>query len=99
MIQKKKIWVRFAAHGPNAKAGRKHKWRCCLTDDFSPSAEILLTDLVVSGNANGRNVTLDANPSGGTCMGGVVAWINFFGDVLIKDDVLHITLQDPSNGE
>ncbi len=96
-IKRNKTWVRFAANGPKVKDGHEHKWRCCLGNTINEMTgeEIPLKDWQLSGLATRSNVILGTNPKGGTCMNGVVAWIDLYGDVVIKDDVLLITLLDP----
>ena len=99
MIKKENTWVQVAANGPNVKAGHIHTWRCCLknTDGENGSGEIPLVDCKISGRAENGNVIFSANSNGGTGMEGVIAWLELYGDIVIQDDVLHITLRDPND--
>lgn len=95
---RKNVWVCLAAHGPNIKENRVHAWRCCLRSPGGDnlSAEIPLVDCKVFGRVSERNHLFRADSKGGTCMQGVVGWIEMYGDVEIHDDILCITLGEPS---
>ncbi|OHA27237.1 MAG: hypothetical protein A3C06_04055 [Candidatus Taylorbacteria bacterium RIFCSPHIGHO2_02_FULL_46_13] len=94
-ITKTKIWVRIAGNAANVRAGQPHGWRCFLKGTLPKkwSKEIPLVQWTLKGQATARNVIPGTDASGKTQQ--VVAWIDLYGDIVIENDVLRITLRDP----
>ena len=66
-------------------------WRCMIVGVNVPEFWILLTYFSLVGNATPNNNVPHADPNGGS----LVAWIEYFGDVIIEDARATVTLKDP----
>jgi hypothetical protein len=90
-MEKQKVWIRVAGHATRIKEKHPHGWRCYIEGN---SAEIALKDWSMSGITIGTNfipgfsATKDKH--------GLVAWIDCFGSYTIENEVLHITLEEPT---
>ena len=85
------IWVKVAGHSQRIRQKDKFHWRCYVESEF---IEIPLVNWNISGAATPRNVKAGTDPEGNAL--GLVAWIDFFGDMTIDSSgVAHITLKDP----
>lgn len=84
-------WIRLAVSKERIQIGDPRHWRCFIGDDI---AEIPLRTCKLSGQANERNFFTESNP--GRDERGLVAWLRYYGDVVIDDeDVAHVSLLDP----
>ena len=100
MIRQNNTWIRIAGNAANIKAGNKHGWRVFLsTVTIEKSAlEIKLLDWSLEGQATLENFIPGVNSGVLSARGvasGVIAWIDMYGDVVVENEKLHITLRDP----
>ncbi|HYE22018.1 MAG TPA: hypothetical protein VD998_00330 [Verrucomicrobiae bacterium] len=88
MYSREGVWIKYAGNARHIKANLPHHWRIYVADE--PSG-ILIDDLVLIGEVNRENFRPETN----TQSPGLVAWINIFGDVEVKDHIATIRLKQP----
>lgn len=96
---KKNVWIRLAGNAANLKAGKRHGWRCFFPDDSKKpkGPEVPLIHWMLSGEAiSGVNFIPGVRDQSASMSDSVVAWIDMFGDVDIRDDILTVALRNPS---
>ena len=91
---KQNVWIRIAGNASNIRAGKTHGWRCFFRESFEdpPSKEIPLRHWYLEGEASESNL-IATTAHNGNMTGGVVAWIDLYGNAKIENDVLKITLR------
>ena len=84
-------WIRVAGHAKRIKEGGAHRWRC-----FAGAAlpEIPIRSFRIAGDASPANVVPGTDPGSAGPLG-LAAWIDFYGDLRLEDDVAVITLRQP----
>ncbi|MEK9152071.1 MAG: hypothetical protein AAB692_01770 [Patescibacteria group bacterium] len=84
------VWVRIAGNAKRIRtAGDPFHWRCFVR---RAGPEIALHSFRVSGTAAGDNMLPGTDPVAANPLG-LTAWIDFYGDVTVEEDVAHITLK------
>lgn len=84
------VWVRLAVNRQAWDRGDPKRWRVFVDPDIS---EILVRDRVVNGASTARNNiarTLDKRDERD-----IIAFIHYYGNLKVIDDVAYITLLDP----
>lgn len=98
-MKKTRIWIQVGGNASNIKAGNPFGWRCFPREKFEvlEEEEIPLKHWkIVGGEANEKNYIPGTKPAEEmTSTAKLVAWIDIFGDVVIENDVLEITLRNP----
>lgn len=86
----KNVWVRVAGNSRRIRAeGDLFHWRCFIGN---APPEIPLRTYNVSGEADVRNVRPGTDPSSSNPLG-LLAWIDFYGDVTVQNGIARITLK------
>jgi|GEM_PF-4108207 len=90
-MDKPTTWVRVAGNATKVKAGSPYGWRCYI--EGNPD-EIALKGWFIRGRASEQNAIQGFTAAGD--VHGIVAWIDYFGNYEIRDDVLYINLHTPT---
>lgn len=86
------IWVRVAGNAKRIKSGTDpFHWRCYMG---RTEPEVPIRSFRLGGAASQANVVPGTDPTAANPLG-LTAWIDFYGDVTIKDDIAYITLKQP----
>jgi hypothetical protein len=89
-IVAKNVWVRIAGNSRRIRAeGDLFHWRCFIAN---APPEIPLRTYRVSGEADGKNVLPGTDPSSSNPLG-LLAWIDFYGDVTVQNGIARVTLK------
>ena len=80
-------WIRVAGHAQRIKGGDPFRWRCYVGRE---PPEVPLRDVHILGDVTPMNVRFGTEPSGDHL--GLVAWIDLFGTLEIRDDVALVTV-------
>lgn len=84
------VWVRVAGNARRIRSeGDLFHWRCFIG---LAQPEIALRTYRLHGAADGRNFLPGTDPSGANPLG-LLAWIDFYGDVVIENGIARITLK------
>jgi len=91
MVKHTNVWVRLGGNAMNLKSGGRHGWRCFVRRE---KPEIRLLDFHVAGNTTSDNCIPGsiANDDGRNLL---IAWIDYFGDIVIENEIAEITLKEP----
>ncbi len=89
MQERAGVWIRVAGHAMNIRTNQPFHWRCFVNRE---RPEVPLANFVVLGEINERNFRTGTDPTGSNALG-LVAWLDFFGDIVVNDNVATITLQ------
>lgn len=84
----KDVWIRVAGHSQMIKGRGEHHWRCYLN---RRGEEISLVAWKIDGLASHHNMMHGTNPDKDE--NGLVAWIDFYGDVVIENGIAQISLK------
>lgn len=83
-------WIRIAGNAKRIRTeGDPYHWRCFVGRQ---GPEIPLRTFQTSGPSTAENMIPGTDPTGANLLG-LVAWIDYFGDVEIEDGVARITLK------
>jgi len=85
------VWIRFSVNGENIKAGSPFAWRSFVGEN----PEVPLKGWRVEGESSHRNPMPSFLPVKDKY--GVVACVAYFGTYTITDDVMYISLQEPTH--
>lgn len=84
------VWVRVAGNVKRIRTeGDPFHWRCFVRLE---APEIALRSFRIDGTASDGNVIPATDPAAANPLG-LTAWIDFYGDVEMKDDIAFITLK------
>ncbi|MBI4094575.1 MAG: hypothetical protein HY435_00055 [Candidatus Liptonbacteria bacterium] len=91
MYKKERAWIRIAGNAKRIREGDQYGWRCFVDGSLE---EIPLIRWDIAGSATQKNFKPGTNPDGNEQ--GIVAWIDFFGNIAIDKGTAHIELLNPA---
>ena len=92
MSKRTDVWIRTAGNARRIRTeGDPYHWRCYVGRE---APEIPLRGFRIEGPATPANVLHGTDPAAANPLG-LTAWIDYYGDVEVVDDIACITLKKP----